>query len=200
MQRTKYIILSTKKLQASVVEQAKKNNIEITEHGFISVKPLWSAETRNKIEQWLTSDIQFTVFTSANAAEIAIFYWREIGKYCDKKLSIFCLSGKTESLISSFIGNIIDSADNATELANRIIEKDVKEITFFCGTKRRDELPDILKNTGVIVHEIITYETTATPISAGVSYDGILFFSPSAVDSFFSLNQIDKNVVCFAIG
>ncbi|HEX5668158.1 MAG TPA: uroporphyrinogen-III synthase, partial [Chitinophagaceae bacterium] len=31
-------------------------------------------------------------------------------------------------------------------------------------------------------------------------FDGIIFFSPSAVESFFSMNQISNNTICFAIG
>ena len=31
-------------------------------------------------------------------------------------------------------------------------------------------------------------------------YDGILFFSPSAVNSFFQLNKIDKQTQVFTIG
>ena len=32
------------------------------------------------------------------------------------------------------------------------------------------------------------------------NYDGILFFSPSAVNSFFSLNKINEQTQIFAIG
>ena len=51
-----------------------------------------------------------------------------------------------------------------------------------------------------MVHEIIVYETVETPVTAIENIDGILFFSPSAVNSFFSVNQLNANTVCFAIG
>ena len=31
-------------------------------------------------------------------------------------------------------------------------------------------------------------------------YDAVLFFSPSAVRSFFSANTVPDNVICFAVG
>jgi uroporphyrinogen-III synthase len=44
------------------------------------------------------------------------------------------------------------------------------------------------------------YSTTQTPIELTAKYDGILFFSPSAVDSFFSINHVDEITYLFAIG
>ena len=61
-------------------------------------------------------------------------------------------------------------------------------------------MPNILKEAGIKVHEVVVYETIETPIVATVDFDAILFFSPSAVQSFFSVNQIKKTTVCFAIG
>jgi uroporphyrinogen-III synthase len=84
-------------------------------------------------------------------------------------------------------------------LASKIIHDGVTEIIFFCSNKRRDELPDILSEAGVRVYEIVVYETIETPFITE-AVDGILFFSPSAVQSFFSMNQPGAGTVCFAIG
>ena len=76
----------------------------------------------------------------------------------------------------------------------------MEKIIFFCGNKRRDELPDALKKAAIVVKEVIVYNTTETAQPATDDVDGVLFFSPSAVNSFFIVNRLKKNTVCFAIG
>jgi uroporphyrinogen-III synthase len=46
----------------------------------------------------------------------------------------------------------------------------------------------------------VVYETLETPVEIPGPLDAVLFFSPSAVNSFFSKNQLEKNTACFAIG
>ena len=74
-------------------------------------------------------------------------------------------------------------------------------VFFFCGKQRREELPDKLKLAEIELEEIVVYETFETPQKiTRKSYDGILFFSPSAVKSFFSLNKLNEQIQIFAIG
>jgi uroporphyrinogen-III synthase len=47
---------------------------------------------------------------------------------------------------------------------------------------------------------MIVYQTTETPKQVNTDYDAVLFFSPSAVRSFCSANQLKAHVVCFSIG
>ena len=96
--------------------------------------------------------------------------------------------------------SIIATADDANHLADAIIEKGVKEIVFFCGTDRRNELPEKLKAANIKVNEIVVYRTVLTAKNISKHYDGIMFFSPSAVRSFFSANKVSDDAVVFAIG
>jgi uroporphyrinogen-III synthase len=57
-----------------------------------------------------------------------------------------------------------------------------------------------LRDGNIGLHEVVVYQTTETPVAMDAKFDGILFFSPSAVRSFFSMNQLDPQSVCFAIG
>jgi len=50
------------------------------------------------------------------------------------------------------------------------------------------------------VKEIIVYQTTTIKHSIQKLYDGILFFSPSGVESFFCNNQLSEKTILFAIG
>ena len=50
------------------------------------------------------------------------------------------------------------------------------------------------------VKEIIVYQTTAIQHRIQKTFEGILFFSPSGVESFFSSNQLTQKTILFAIG
>jgi uroporphyrinogen-III synthase len=196
-------VLSTKKLLPEIVEEAKENGIEITEQEAIAVHPILKEEKQEQLLSWFhryTS--QPIVFTSANAVSSLEHY---LGKYLrgDKtRLQVFCLSGRTkEAVLEAFpIANIAGVAPSARALAKLILAKGINEVFFFCGNKRRDELPGLLKQNGAVAHEIVVYETVSTPCIATEEMDAILFFSPSAADSFFSVNQPKKNIICFAVG
>lgn len=199
----KHKVLSTKKLEPSLVEQAKENDIEIIEQEFISIKSIRDQAILDKIVS-LTNDQIFNIaLTSANAVDALNSYMHVGDTYYVFKWKIFCLSGKTkEAVLNARLleKNIVGEATNARGLAKEIISQGVKEIIFFCGNKRRDELPSILKEAGIKVHEVVIYETVETPEISIADSDAVLFFSPSAVQSFFSVNTLKKDTVCFAIG
>jgi uroporphyrinogen-III synthase len=196
-------VLSTRKLLPSLIEEAAKNDIEVREEEFIAIRPILTKEKQEEVLTWiLAAENQNVLFTSSNAVEAVKTFLRATGNKTISNRNAFCLSGKTkESLLS--ITNpsaTLAMAENAEGLANEIKNRDVKEIVFFCSNKRRNELPDILSAHGIRVHEVVVYETFEKPSLASDGIDGILFFSPSAVSSFFSLNNIKPGVICFAIG
>ena len=58
----------------------------------------------------------------------------------------------------------------------------------------------MLRAEGFKVNEWIVYRTLLTPRKTERVYTGIAFFSPSAVESYFSLNTAADGVTLFAIG
>ena len=93
------------------------------------------------------------------------------------------------------------TADSASALAYTIIKENTSQsLVFFCGDQRRDELPTKLSQQGIGVKEIVVYKTITTSHTINKKYDGILFYSPSAVDSFFSANKVSHDCVFFSIG
>ena len=200
----KYKVLTTKKLWDSLVKQANENDIEVIEKEFIYVEPIITEEKAKEVLDLAHSEKEYIAFTSANAVHPFKKYLHYKDTYYVAGWKIFCLSGKTKEELSEsyskLIGEIIDTAENARTLAQKIIRSGVKEIIFFCGNKRRDELPSILKNAGLVVHEVVVYNTHEIATVVTDDIDGILFFSPSAITSFFSVNQLKKNTICFAIG
>jgi uroporphyrinogen-III synthase len=116
---------------------------------------------------------------------------------------ILCIGGITKDAACKHFGDesIIASAKNASLLARKIIETgNIEEVVFFCGDQRLDDLPETLRANKINVHEIIAYHNLQTPHDVQEDYDGILFFSPTAVHSFFLMNTIRTNVVLFSIG
>jgi uroporphyrinogen-III synthase len=137
------------------------------------------------------------IFTSQNAAQSVLLHPK-----CSvlKSKNVFCVGLKTKALLEENGFNVDVYVDYASDLAEIIILIYSNEsFTFFSGNLRKETLPKALKAAKVNFNEIQVYETTLTPQKIKNSVDGILFFSPSAVESFLKDNKI-KNEICFCIG
>ncbi len=137
--------------------------------------------------------IKNAIITSKNSAK-AIIGKKPIIEKC------FCVGEKTASFLRKYKYNISEIADYGTALA-AIITKNYPDenFSFFCGDKRREELTSILKENSIGLAEIQVYKTRLNLKEFQQKFDGILFFSPSGVKSFFSKNKI-KNSIAFCIG
>lgn len=193
MQQKKIEILSTKMLDKNSFPE----EIIIDEIPFIATKAIRDERLEKKISHLAAQPIN-AIFTSSHAADV-------VGKIISKNSSwkIFCIGNKTKETLLKFFPaeSIAGTADNAADLAWNIMKDiSVKNVLFFCGSQRRNELPEILIQNGIDMEELIVYETIKTPKEIKKDYDGVLFFSPSAAESFFSINKIKSHTVCFAIG
>lgn len=198
MKKTKLKIVSTKSLSKEVIEKALMNDIVVDELPFITTAPINTDELKKTLKGFLQQNIT-AVFTSKNAAHA----FDQIAN-SEVPWKIFCIGQSTKKFVSKIFGEekISGTADSASELSDVILQdKEIKKVIFFCGKQRREELPQKLKAEEIEVEEIVVYETFETPqkLSRKI-YDGILFFSPSAVNSFFSLNKINEQTQIFAIG
>lgn len=138
------------------------------------------------------------VFTSQNGVGAVT----EILAGKETKWTIFCLGNKTEYAVGQCFekNKIMSECDNAQQLADVLIAHGISELTFFCGDSRMDILPDALAAAGVRVEEVVVYGMKEIHHAIAREYDGILFFSPSAVRSYFTTNEIGKTTILFAIG
>ena len=194
----KITILSTRPLENALLEAAKAKDIDIDIVSFIDTTLLDTAGIGEEIGK-VAKQPATVVFTSMNAVQAVANQLN--GALPD--WDVFCIGNTTKELSTRYFGehSLKGTGNNATALADSIIaERSIKQVLFFCGDQRRDELPGKLRQHGVTVQEIIVYHTTSTPHRINRSYDGILFFSPSAVYSFFSTNPALPNTVWFAIG
>lgn len=198
MQNNSIKILCTRPIELKLLEAANAQGIKIETFEFIETAPIKEFQTQSAIE---AVGLQETtvVFTSMNAVEAVA----KLVQYKQGKWTIYCIGTTTQNLVKKYFGaeKIAGTANSAAELANCIINtKQVHNLTFFCGDQRREELPDLLRNNQIAVNEIKVYQTTAVNHQISETFDGILFFSPSAVNSFFTNNKIPSTTILFAIG
>lgn len=193
----RFRLLITKKISPSLELKAGLNGIDVLEKEFINVVPVKSSGLQSLIER-LATDTQFVVFTSKNAVKSVASYGLQ-----NVDWKIFCLEGATKQMVELYFGNdkIVGVAKSAMELGELIVHRDdIKEVVFFCGDKRLNNLPDTLKEANIHVNEMVVYETKLSPQKIVDDYDAVAFFSPTAVQSFFSENRLSDTAVCLSVG
>lgn len=197
MQPDKIQILSTRWLDEAAVAKTTDANICINSISFIRTEPLPSDELTAQLHKLVTQSLS-VVFTSANAVTAVA---EHITKPANWK--VWCTGGRTKEFVISAFGEefIAASAKNASALAERIVASEpVVRVIFFCGDQHLNDLPEKLNSNNIQTDKVIVYTTVQTPHFIEKNYNGILFFSPSAVHSFFSMNTVATNVVLFSIG
>jgi len=192
-------ILSTRPLDEALVNKAYQNKIILDSISFIRTTDITDISISDQIQN-LAGREATLVFTSVNAAKAVI---KNLDKYyLQPAWRIYCINGATETFIREHLASaqIVGTGVNADRLSQTLISDKVSEVIFFCGDQRRDELPQQLAKSNIPVEEIVIYETKEIPVKVEKEYDGFLFFSPSAVKSFFAVNSIDPDTVLFSIG
>jgi len=181
-------VLSTKKLQPNQKQYLLNAGLAVVEADFISIayKPF---EIKNSTQN--------IIFTSQNAFKSFLLNDAIEGF---KESRIFCVGSTTKQFIEGKGYIVFASADYAENLAEVIIAgHSTESFTFFSGSMRRDTLPDALAKANVNYVEVEVYETVLTPQKINAQLDGILFYSPSGVESYLKENTI-INQTCFCIG
>jgi uroporphyrinogen-III synthase len=197
MDKYKASILFTRPVDQQLVEKARAASINVVALPFISVASLPSEKILQSLSHLPKADCT-VVFTSASAVDAIAGFKPDTSNW-----NVYCLSGGTLRSVRSCLADVTVSgvADDATALAYKIIEdKAIKEVHFFTGNLHLKGLPKILAEAGIEVHIHEVYNTILTPSVITEDFDGIAFFSPSAVESFFSVNQTRKETILFAVG
>jgi uroporphyrinogen-III synthase len=195
MQKTKRHILSTRPLAEKLIQEAAAQHIIIDQISLIETAPILDAGIATYVAELFQKPIT-AVFTSMNAVTAVSDL---ISGAPDWK--VYSIGEATASLVKQLYQiPIAGTGVDAAALADVIIKDGLKEVHFFCGNIRRDVLPHTLRNANILVEEIVVYQTRETPQRVTAFYDAVLFYSPSAVTSFFSVNVIPNGTVLFAIG
>ena len=183
-------ILSTKTLSDEQRQAFIDANFDLLEQDFIAIE-------NNNFE--LKNINNNLIFSSQNAVLSLIEQknWQQL-----QTKNTFCVGIKTKELLEQNGFKVDVYMDYASELAEIITLIYNKEnFTFFSGNLRKETLPKALKDARINFNEIEVYQTILAPfkISAAENFDGILFFSPSGVESYLKDNKINAEI-CFCIG
>lgn len=181
-------ILCTKKLLVNQKQYLLNAGLSVLEADFIGIEH--TAFNLNTTSQNL-------LFTSQNAVK-SFLENQESSNY--NTHAVFCVGSKTKEVLETAGFNVIACTDYASDLA-AIITKDhsSESFAFFAGNLRKNTLPDAFANAGIVFDEIRAYKTLLTPHKINSGITGILFFSPSGIESYLKENQITTET-CFCIG
>ena len=175
-------ILSTKNLSLPQKEHLLNARLAVMNVDFISCQNI-SFETPKQV-------IENAIFTSQNGVSAVL-------KKNIKIKNCYCVGQRTKKLLINKKQNVIFCGANAEELGNHIITKNnTKNYYYFCAQQRLNTLPNLLTKHKIKWHEIPVYETIYTPKEYKQEFDGVLFFSPSGVESYFSVNQTPIHSFC----
>ncbi len=191
-------ILCTGPVDQSAMQMAETNDVDIDVIPFTEIKSYPPETIRPQIQSILQQKA-VVVFTSSNAIKPVVQSLDGV----TPAWTIYCIGYSTYELAKQYFGeeNIKGTAGNAASLAAKIIEGgNTNEVIFFCGNLRRNDLPAALVQQNINVKEITVYHTSLVPKPIERDYDAILFFSPSAAESFFIANDLPPKTVLFVMG
>lgn len=180
-------IVATKKLPNALKAKLSDAGIELVEKNFIQTQSI-------PFETPQLND--YLIFTSKEAVKSVLK--SDIKNVLLK--SCLCVGSKTRSFLEKKGFTVIESADYAENLIQVIEAKySNNSFTFFCGNIRRNTIPDFFQQNKIAYNEIVVYETKLKPHQIKETFNGVLFFSPSGVNSFLEKNSLE-NKTCFCIG
>lgn len=136
------------------------------------------------------------IITSKNAVEALIMnFSKEDLQFED----IYCVGRRTKRLVEQKIGKVTHSENNSKKLAHYLAQElNGGEVTYFCSDIRLEELPDILNAHNIDVNEVVAYQTKFDAVKIKDSVEGVMFFSPSTIQSYKQEN--DADVIAYCIG
>lgn len=183
-------LLATKLISLAFKERLLQLGFSVVDAPFISINPLpfqWQDQSQNLI------------FTSQNAVRFFLQKHKNDPHTASKKY--FCVGEKTKTLLEENGQKVIKMTLKSAELAHFLVNNHKNEhFTFFCGTRRMPDLEMQCQQHKITLHIVELYETLERPQKIKATVDGILFYSPSAVTSFFLENEWPQNAYGFCLG
>lgn len=185
---SKIRILSTKKLQTNQKQYLLNAGFGLIEADFIQIE-FQSFSFRDAFQN--------LIFTSQNAVLSVL---SQVKNDSLKDKNCFCVGIKTKKLLEKYGFEVLECFDYAEELVDCLLKNYAKEkFTFFSGNLRKDTLPLAFKENNIVFQEIQVYQTFLKSHIIQNQVQGILFFSPSAVQSYLN-NHLITDEICFCIG
>ena len=171
-------------------ELAKKYNLKIDFRSFIQVDPVPLKDFRK--QKVNIQDHTAVVFTSRHAVDYYFALAKELKIEIPQDLKYFCISEQTANYLQKYIQvrkrKVFTGIKNALDLVPFIKKYKDEKFLYPCSDVRKDDIPTYMKENGYDFTEAILYRTVASDLSdlSDVKYDILAFYSPSAINSFFT--------------
>jgi hydroxymethylbilane synthase len=182
-------IYSTKKLTDGQLQLFHNDVIADSNDAIkISLNRIPKSVVRNKIEN--------VIITSKNGVEALLHNFSPTELQFK---NIYCVGRRTKRMIEKRIGKVKHTEANAKKLAEYLVEYiEGTEVIYFCSDLRLDDLPNILSENNIKVNEVEAYQTKFDADKIESSLDGVMFYSPSTVESYLKQNKAAG--IAFCIG
>lgn len=181
-------VLSTKILSPSQKELFLNSGLGLVEYNALSIEFL---------EDKIPLEHKNYVFTSQNTVKVFIKQTEGLDR---AGFRAFCVGDKTRSLLEDNGVLVVESTQYASELGKVIAQNyRCESFLFLCGNKRRDDLPNAFKKNNIRYKEMEVYRTHSNPKAFNRNFDGILFYSPSGIQSYLLENKLGNSML-FCIG
>ncbi len=176
--------LSTKKLNKKMKIAFKKNNINVEEIPMIKTTKI----------NFIWPEIQDAVIITSASALKSIIKHPSFNTL--KKHPFFCVGSYTKERLIRLGVNIELCDTSAESLATKIVNQ-YRHMSFnyFCGKQRLKTIEKFAEANRIIINICVVYETIEIQKKINKRFDGIIFFSPSAVRSYASVNSLENQKV-----
>ena len=151
----------------------------------------------NRIKpQIVRNPIENVIITNKNSVEALLHNFAPVELQFK---NIYCVGRRTKRMVEKRIGPVKHTEKNIKTLAEYLVEfMEGTEVTSFCDDKETEQITTILNENNINVNEVKAFETKYDAVKVNDSIEGIMFYSPSSVQSYLRENEADK--IAFCIG
>ena len=184
---TNPLVLSTKKLRFHQLERLMGAQCDVIDYDALQIE-IQPFSIPKKPNYW--------VFSSQNAVRS---FLANPTAYAHQN-PILCVGEKTKSLLEENGQKVIKTAPNMLELVD-FIQKSMKNEHFLhiCGNRKLAVFEAGMQKSGISYAEVTAYHTHLVSRVQTPEPQGLLFYSPSGVESYLQTNSIGASW-CFCIG
>jgi uroporphyrinogen-III synthase len=187
-------LLALKALDQETIARHSNAQVIIDQQEVIRLSPHFKTEEVDAALK-TCNQLIFTSFEAVKAIRKLLIIEALHGK------RILCIGDRSANFFRQFNLEVIQ-AENATALTHLILTDEHQKTAYFHGNRSLDIVPDYCATQQHALKTVEVYhcELTCPKINAIDSYQIILFYSPSGVESFLQHNRIPENTFTAAIG
>jgi uroporphyrinogen-III synthase len=188
-------IVALRKLSVSSIESLHQQKIQITDSDFVSIRYLNTIDLHTELEQ---STVPL-IFTSVHGVRATMEVIKKTKRPSFTR-SCYAIAGKTSQEAQKEGFTVCATASYGEEIAQAIIKNREKSVLHCTSEMRRFEIENTLSKASISYTPLHIYQKDFTPITLAQTYNAIICFSPSQIESFLTKNELHPATPVFCIG